>query len=118
MRLGDFGVSGELTGGMTSRSTLIGTPYYIAPEIVQEDDRGYKEGWLQVLTRRRGYLVPGHHSHGAGRRVFLSKERNHLVTLVRVEWGGLRLLSAGLSWAWLFAPLLLIETNAPPPQPT
>lgn len=53
IKLGDFGVSGQLSANETSRSTMTGTPYYIAPEILDESVTGYREGvdiWSLGIT--------------------------------------------------------------------
>eukprot|EP01117_Protostelium_nocturnum_P007591 TRINITY_DN271_c0_g1_i1.p1 TRINITY_DN271_c0_g1~~TRINITY_DN271_c0_g1_i1.p1 ORF type:complete len:630 (+),score=205.34 TRINITY_DN271_c0_g1_i1:185-2074(+) len=39
-KLADFGVAGK-SSTLEKRSTLTGTPYYIAPEVLKEDESGY-----------------------------------------------------------------------------
>jgi len=53
VKLADFGVSAELSTTMAKRKTQIGTPYWMAPEILtaQEYD-GKADIWLPSLSRR------------------------------------------------------------------
>ncbi len=34
----DFGISGELTNTLQKRNTLIGTPFFLAPEVIMSNE--------------------------------------------------------------------------------
>ncbi len=39
-KLADFGIAGELQGSLLKRNTMIGTPFFLAPEVIVNED-GY-----------------------------------------------------------------------------
>ena len=44
VKLGDFGIAKVLEGSMAAASTVIGTPYYMSPEVCQGRQYSYKSG--------------------------------------------------------------------------
>jgi serine/threonine protein kinase len=51
VKLGDFGVSAQLGAGVSKRNTFIGKPYWMAPEVVQEDKYdGQADVWSLGIT--------------------------------------------------------------------
>ena len=81
LHLADFGVSAQLSSTLSERNTLVGTPHWMAPEVLQGTNHSYKvgcadtfayvqlassDGLLHSCRCEGGYLVLGYHSYRDG----------------------------------------------------
>lgn len=58
MKLADFGVAGQLTDTQIKRNTFVGTPFWMAPEVIKQSAYDFKVGTAGMRVAAAGFRVP------------------------------------------------------------
>jgi len=80
VKLADFGVSAQLNNAISKRQTVIGTPYWMAPEVINENEKGYDakcDIWsIGITAIEMAELKPPYHAIHPMRAIFVIPNRD------------------------------------------